>query len=257
MTNYVLKKLISCELFFLGKEGFFGVLVFSILVGFVSSTYYGLKEKLELAYADIRKKDQQKSELEVLKAKAELEALQSKINPHFLFNSLNSIAGLISIDAEKAEDMTLKLSELFRSVLKFNNDSFSTIEDELALIKTYLEIETIRFGKRLKYSFNIQKSVIDHKIPQLLIQPIVENALKHGIEPLTKGGEIKITIAEINNKISINVEDNGNGFPKHVSFGYGMTNTKKRLVNLYETNFEFEIYSDEQTRVNIMIPKNR
>ncbi len=242
--------------FFLGEIGFYIVLIFSGFVALVSTIYYNLKEKLELAFDDIRKKDQQKADLEILKTKADLESLQSKINPHFLFNSLNSIAGLISINPEKAETMTLKLSELFRSVLKFQPDIFSNLKDEIHLIETYLEIEKIRFGKRLKFKINIDTKLHNMKIPQLLIQPIVENSLKHGIEPIPEGGTVSIQITKKDGKISIVIEDNGVGFSSGISFGYGLTNVERRLKNLFGDTYEFFFESDKTTRVTILIPNH-
>ncbi len=245
----------SNSVFFLGETGFYIVLIFSGFVALVSTIYYNLKEKLELAYEDIHRKDQQKAELEILKARAELESLQSKINPHFLFNSLNSIAGLIAINPEKAETMTLKLSELFRSVLKFQAELFASLEDEVGLIQTYLEIEKIRFGERLNFNFNISKELNDVKIPRLLIQPIIENALKHGIEPASGGGTVSLNITEQNKKLTILIEDNGVGFSNGISYGYGLSNVEKRLKNLYDGEYNFYLESGKTTKVTMIIPR--
>mgnify|MGYP000085148321 CR=1 FL=1 len=239
---------------FLGQKTFWASFIFSINVGLIVSIYYGLKDRLEVAYEEIREKDQKTAELEVLKARAELEALQSKINPHFLFNSLNSIAGLTTIQPEKAEEMTLKLAQLFRSTLKFTDQSFSTIQEELRIIETYLEIEKIRFGKRLSYSIDVSPSLLNISIPQLLIQPIVENAIKHGIEPKTDGGTITVSIQKNNEMCVIFVQDSGVGFKSTASFGYGLTNVKKRLENLYDDLFLLDIESHNGTTITISIP---
>ncbi len=243
-------------IFYLDLETFKNILFYSSLVALLAIIYYNLKEELELAYEDLRKKDQQKAELEILKARAELESLQSKINPHFLFNSLNSIAGLVSIDAKRAEDITLKLAELFRSVLKFKTDIFSSIEEEIYLIKTYLEIEKIRLGKRLHFDIKIDQELNKEKIPQLLLQPIVENAIKHGIEPVAEGGSVSIQITKGNEAISVSIEDNGAGFSGGISFGYGLTNVQKRLENLYGDTYEIFFESEKTTKVNIVIPSH-
>lgn len=239
--------------FFLGKGGFRFAFIFSCFVAIVVTVYYGSKEKLEIAYEKIKVQERQKSELEVLKARAELEALQSKINPHFLFNSLNSIAGLASIAPEKVEDAILKLAELFRTTLG-EKGAFSPIGEELRLIENYLNIEKIRFGKRLDYTIEFDQKLREVKIPHLLIQPIVENAIKHGIEPKAKGGTINISIQKKENLLLIIVKDNGAGFKGDISFGYGLSNIQKRLENLYGNNHSFDIRSQNGSTVSITIP---
>jgi len=239
--------------FFLGEGGFWFAFIFSCFVAIVVIVYYGSKEKLEIAYEKIKLQERQKAELEVLKARAELEALQSKINPHFLFNSLNSIAGLATISPEKVEGTILKLAELFRSTIK-ENDDFSTIGEEIRLIENYLNIEKIRFGKRLNYTIEFDMKLRSFKIPSLLIQPLVENAIKHGLEPLTEGGNIIISVKENGDQNKIVVKDNGMGINGEISFGYGLTNITKRLENLYSKNYSFDIESERGTTVSINIP---
>ena len=243
---------IATNPYFLAAESFWFSFLFSCVIAIVVIVYYGLKEKLELAYEKIKIQERQKSELEILKAKADLEALQSKINPHFLYNSLNSIAGLASVAPEKVEDAILKLAELFRSTMK-ENGTFSTIGSEIRLVKNYLDIEKIRFGKRLNYTIKMQDDITTSKIPHLLIQPIVENAIKHGIEPLPEGGSIWISIQRKSDKNLIVVKDNGVGIKKDISFGYGLTSVRERLENIYKDKYSFKIESQEGTIVPIGI----
>jgi sensor histidine kinase YesM len=244
---------ISSRPYFLTTESFWFSFMFSCIVAIAVTIYYGLKEKLEQAYEQIKIKERQRSELELLKAKADLEALQSKINPHFLFNSLNSIAGLASIAPDKVENTILKLAELFRSTI-LEKDTFSTIEDEIRLIRNYLDIEKIRFGKRLNYIIDVNNNLDSLKIPHLLVQPIVENAIKHGIEPKLEGGKISISVQMDGKRCCILIQDDGLGINGEITFGYGLTNIKKRLDNLYGTDSTFTIESDNGTRVSITIP---
>jgi sensor histidine kinase YesM len=245
---------ITTSPYFLATESFWFSLMFSCIVAIVVIVYYGLKEKLETAYEKIKIQERQKSELEVLKTKADLEALQSKINPHFLFNSLNSIAGLATIAPEKVEDTILKLAELFRSTIK-ENDTFSSIGEEIRLIKNYLDLEKIRFGERLNYTIKVEDELSTFKIPHLLIQPLVENAIKHGIEPQPEGGSVCISVQKSAGQNIIVVKDNGVGFKGDISFGYGLTSISKRLENIYNDNYSFNIESENGTMVLIGIPR--
>ncbi len=240
--------------YFLATESFWFSFLFSCIVAIVVIGYDGLKEKLETAYERIKIQERQKSELEVLKTKADLEALQSKINPHFLFNSLNSIAGLATIAPEKVEDTILKLAESFRSTI-IENDTFSSIGEEVRLIKNYLDIEKIRFDKRLNYTIQVDDELSTLKIPHLLIQPLVENAIKHGIEPKPEGGSVRISIKKGAGKNIIIVEDDGVGIKGDISFGYGLTNIRKRLENIYKDTYSFNIESENGTMVSIGIPE--
>jgi sensor histidine kinase YesM len=121
------------------------------------------------------------SNLRELKAKAELKSLQSQINPHFLYNSLNSIASLAPIDAAKTQQMAHSLSDLFKYSINRKGKKTSTVKDEIEMVKSYLEIEKIRFGDRLQFDIDVDKDIEDYEIPLFLIQPLVENAVKHGI----------------------------------------------------------------------------
>lgn len=123
--------------------------------------------------------------------RAKLEALQARIRPHFLFNSMNTIASLIAIDPDQAESAILDLSELFRSTLN-NQKMLISAEEELTLCKRYLNIEGLRLGKRLRLRWDVEQSILPIKIPPLTLQPLLENAIYHGIQPLTEGGEISI-----------------------------------------------------------------
>ncbi|HEX4852135.1 MAG TPA: histidine kinase, partial [Puia sp.] len=127
-----------------------------------------------------------------LMTQTELQALQSKINPHFLYNSLNSIAGLVHEDADKAEDMTLKLSRLFRDSINSKGENMALVAEEVELVTTYLEIEKLRFGDRLEFVLDVDVSVRGEQIPRFLIQPLVENALKHGLNEMAGDGKLKI-----------------------------------------------------------------
>lgn len=138
-------------------------------------------------------------------ARAEIQALRARIRPHFLFNSMNTIASLISFQPDKAEKAVEDLSDLFRASLIEKNSN--TLDDELSLINSYLDIETLRLGDRLKIHWNIDNNAKDTEIPALILQPLVENAIYHGIEPLSEGGEITISAVLADDTLSISVKN--------------------------------------------------
>ena len=140
---------------------------------------------LRYVYLDYLAKQREKAELS-----SRLEALQSRIRPHFLFNSMNSIASLIASKPEQAENAVLDLSELFRATLN-TKDSYVSIREELELCKKYLNIEGLRLGDRLKLEWQVEDQVLNHLIPPLTLQPLVENAIYHGIQPIPEGGTIR------------------------------------------------------------------
>ncbi|HEY5327850.1 MAG TPA: histidine kinase [Mucilaginibacter sp.] len=198
-------------------------------------------------------------ELDLVKAKqlitqAELQTLQSKINPHFLYNSLNSIASLIHEDADKAEDMTLKLSQLFRYSINSPQENMAPVTEEMEIVNTYLAIEKIRFGDRLSFTTHIDDSVKNSKLPRFLLQPLVENALKHGLNGLANNGELKISITRDSENIVISIADNGKPFPAELNMGYGLQSTYDKLSLLYGENYRVQITNSPEKQIRILIP---
>jgi LytS/YehU family sensor histidine kinase len=189
-----------------------------------------------------------------LKTQAELQTLQSKINPHFLYNSLNSIAGLIHEDADKAEDMTLKLSRLFRYSINSNQENMALVTEEMEIVTTYLDIEKVRFGDRLGFVIDVCESVKNEHIPRFLIQPLVENALKHGLKDMASNGKLKISVTRDGENMMIAITDNGKPFPAELNIGYGLQSTYDKLALLYEENYQLQIINTPEKQVRILIP---
>ena len=228
---------------------------FNLLIVVVVSTiiYFYMSQK-----AVMNEKLRQK-ELDLVKAKqlitqAELQTLQSKINPHFLYNSLNAIAGLVHEDADKAEDMTLKLSRLFRYSINSPKENTATVTQEMEIVETYLSIEKVRFGDRLNFFTHIDDAAKEAIIPRFLIQPLVENALKHGLNDRTEGGELKIEIGVKGANISIAISDNGKSFPSELNMGYGLQSTYDKLTLLYGENYQVQIINVPEKQIRIEIP---
>lgn len=198
--------------------------------------------------------------LEKLKTRAELDALQAKINPHFLYNALNSIASLVHDDPDKAEEMTLLLSKLFRYSTGRDGELFASLADELEMVRTYLQVEQVRFGNRLTFSVEVSDPALnDLKLPQFLLQPVVENAIKHGIAKLADMGRIDVRIYEKAGELHLCVHDNGPVFPDDMSGGYGLRSIQDKLKLLYgdAARVELQNWPLKQVLLSIRMDKIR
>jgi two-component system LytT family sensor kinase len=200
-------------------------------------------------------------EQEKLLMAARVEALASQINPHFLFNTLTSISSLIRSKPETARMLIVKLSGLLRRLLR-SQEHFVTLREELEAIDEYLDIETIRFGPRLRVEKNIDPASLDIVVPSMLLQPLVENSIKHGLSP--KIGEGRITLKSVREKghIIIDVIDNGVGVPpapveRVQAGGIGLRNVNERLRVIYGANYQLQLDSvpGEGTCARIVIPE--
>lgn len=193
--------------------------------------------------------------LRELKAKAELKSLQSQINPHFLYNSLNSIASLAPIDALKTQKMAHSLSDLFKYSINRNGKKTSTVHDEVEMVKNYLDIEKIRFGERLQFTVMVDNDLENHEIPLFLIQPLVENAVKHGISRNEGIGKIELQIVKEQNEMKISVRDNGPDFPEGLLSGHGLQTVFDLLRLTYGDNATLNWTNTPLKMITITIPE--
>jgi two-component system LytT family sensor kinase len=200
-------------------------------------------------------------EQERLLMKARLEALTSQINPHFLFNTLNSVSSLIRTDPQQARVVVLKLSRILRRRLR-NNDKFSPLRDELEFISDYLSIEMTRFGEKLRFVKNVDPETLDMLVPSMLLQPLVENCIKHGLSGKVEGGVITIETSRVEDRLQVVVQDDGVGIPEEklatlFEQGIGVSNVAERLKVLFGN--EHRIFIDSQpgrgTRIAIEVPE--
>lgn len=196
--------------------------------------------------------------LEKLKTRAELDALQARINPHFLYNSLNSIASLVHVDPDKAEEMTLLLSKLFRYTTgRKTTDYFDTIENELEMVQTYLQVEKVRFGDRLLFTTEVTDPELKKlAVPKFILQPIVENAIKHGISRVADQGNIIVKIYEKDEWLHLCVHDNGPLFSETMGAGYGIKSIQDKLKLLYGDDAKLELINEPLKSVNISIRRS-
>lgn len=197
------------------------------------------------------------SALQAQLVQAQLQALKMQLQPHFLFNTLNSISSLVIKNPIQAQTMIAKLGDFLRMTLDFNENQMVLLNEELQFLRSYLDIEQTRFSDKLEVVFDVREDVLNAIVPHLALQPIVENSVKHGIAQLTEGGKIEINAKKIGDKLQLQIKDNGKGNgvfqPKEKT---GLSNVKARLQHLYGEEFSFEMKSEmsSATIVTIMIP---
>ena len=226
-------------------------LIISLIATTIVGAYQSQRTNLEVR---IKKKELDIVKLSQLKTQAELQTLQSRINPHFLYNSLNSIASLIHIDANRAEDMTLKLSKLFRYSINTQNENLTSVKEEVEIVNTYLDIEKVRFGNRINFNLDIADDTFNEKIPRFILQPLIENAIKHGLNDKIVGGEITLIIFKQEKEIVLIVSDNGKPFPTELNSGYGLQSTYEKLQLLYGDKYALQIINEPEKLIKITIP---
>ncbi len=211
-------------------------------------------------YRKYRERELKTSKLEAQLAQSRLQVLKMQLHPHFLFNTLNAISELIYRDAESAERMITDLSDLLR--MSFENLEVQEIplKQELEFLEKYIEIEQMRFHDRLKIEIEVSADTLDASVPNMILQPLVENAIKHGIAPRSEGGRIDIGARRNNGHLEITVSDDGIGVPfgdvEHMSEGVGLSNTRRRLRHLYgdRHRFDLEAVATRGLKVNLSIP---
>jgi len=187
-----------------------------------------------IAFENLRKAERRESELQMLAREAELQMLRTQVNPHFLFNSLNSISALTSIDAAAARDMTIALAQFFRQTLAMANFEKIPLSSELALCESFLTVEKIRFGKKLDAKIVADTDLQRSLIPPLVLQPLLENAIKHGIRNIAEGGIIEVNVTQRDAWLHIVVENPVEpDAPQASGNGMGLQNIRRRCVNLY------------------------
>jgi len=184
-------------------------------------------------FFNFKRSEVEKWKLEVAVKDAELIALKSQINPHFIFNSLNNIRSLVVENPEKARDMITHLSGLLRYSVQFNNREKVKLEDELEIVQNYLNLESIQFEDRLRYKLEIKPETLEMQIPPMAVQLLVENAIKHGIANLPSGGEINVRSFLQNNALIVEVINSGQLQETSDSTGIGLKNASDRLKLLF------------------------
>jgi signal transduction histidine kinase len=227
------------------------LLIYWAIVGVLYAITYG---------SELRRQERAAAVLEAELARAQLRMLKTQLQPHFLFNTLQGIATLIRHDPDSAVSMTARLGDLLRVSLERSGDQEVSLRDELSLLRTYLEIESMRYGNRLRIEYDVAPEALDCRVPDLLLQPLVENAIRHGIAPRARGGRLMIAAHVVGDRLHVRVEDDGVGLPRadgeEAIDGLGLGITRNRLAHLHPDH-HFRIAAAPEgigVRVDIEIP---
>ena len=221
------------------------MVVGGMLIGFpiIHGTGYALR-----FYRELKEKERLEEQLRALAAQAELKALKAQINPHFLFNTLNTIAALIHADPAQAEATVERLAEMFRHVLAGSERGLVPLEEELSFLNGYLEIEQARFGERLRVTREITPETLDVPVPSLILQPLVENAVRHG-QGANGSVDLTIRVRPHGDEVIITVADQGRGMSSRHGIGegagHGLRNVDDRLRKTYGEGYGLEIRGNE------------
>lgn len=204
-----------------------------------------------------RYRQRRAAELEASLARARLHALSKELQPHFLFNTLNGIAALVQEDPRLAEAMLVRLGDLLRVTLDEGREGEISLRLELEHLDLYLDLQQMRFGPRLAVVRDVPPDVLQAQVPAMLLQPLVENALTHGIGPKPGPGEVGITARRMGDRVSITVHDTGRGLSPVVKESTGVRNTRARLAAMFSGDYRFALESrgdGQGTLVTIEIP---
>lgn len=194
-----------------------------------------------------------KARLAQANTQAQLASLENRVQPHFLFNTLNSIAALTHDDPGRAEKMTTQLAALLRSSLDGQNTPLVSLGDELTLVRNYLDIERVRFGDRLRYSIDSDTAAADVRVPRMSIQTLVENSVKYAVSPRREGGTIAVRAALRDGTLRVDVTDDGPGFDAVLPEGHGLALLRARLQMLFADRGSLDI-TTRPTTVSVCVP---
>ena len=221
---------------------FLGVTVFSTIWSILYLAIATLRRSRETRNAEMQMK--------LALSNAELRALEAQVNPHFLFNCLNSIRGMIGEDPEQARDMITRLAGILRYSLQRDRRHMAPLSDEIGIVSDYLALEAIRFDDRLKVHVDIEESARKSLVPPMVLQTLVENAIKHGVEERAEGGDVEIHAAVRNGDLRIDVENPGTlNEPKSESTQIGLANARERLRILYGERASLRLAATREGRV--------
>jgi two-component system sensor histidine kinase AlgZ len=230
----------------------------SILAGLSIATYETLHWRLEETTLQLRTKELERERALKLATEAQLASLESRIHPHFLFNTLNSISSLIPDDPQRAERLLEQMAALLRFSLDANQSGLVPLSSELKIVADYLDIEKARFGERLRYRIDLSPDLNGAKVPPLSVQTLVENSVKFAIAPNRAGGEILISGRRDNGNLRVEVCDDGPGFTlESAPSGHGLDNLKGRLATLFGQDAALTLERHEQrNHMRLSVPEH-
>lgn len=229
----------------------------AIVFGTGAMVHASLRSRVQSMEEKLREKELSEERAQKLAAEARLHLLETQIHPHFLFNTLNSISSLISVNPNRAEQIVGKLATMLRTSLDTSGQPLIPLQQELAMVESYLEIERARFGDKLRSSIAVPPDLQSAKVPLMAVQSLVENAVKYGITPRSDGGEIVVVAAAENGNLRIEVRDTGPGFDlSAVRAGHGLDNLVSRLHVLFGAEARLNVVRrDGYSVVEMVLPR--
>jgi two-component system, LytTR family, sensor kinase len=234
-------------------------LFFSNVVDDITGAYVPIVLVAHMAsyYSRLRERERRASQLEGQLVKANLQALKGQLQPHFLFNTMHSISALMLTDVRAADKMMSRLSDLLRMSLESESEQITSLSHEVEFATAYLEIEKVRFGDRLNVVLDIAADTLDAQVPHLLLQPLVENAVRHGIARLSAGGEIQLVSRHDRDRLQLAIRDNGPGFDDmneaRSKSGLGLRATQERLQTLYGNDHALNLHSPPEGGIEVCL----
>ena len=228
-------------------------IILGITFGSVATYFFYAKARLRVSMGELQQERIKRLSSEKEALEANLRLLQAQIEPHFLFNTLSNVLSLIDTDPANGKSMLVDLIHYLRTSLSRTFPDPITLDQEMDMIKAYLNIQKIRMGERLNFKIELPDAVSKHSFPPMLLQPLVENALKHGLEPKMEGGEIMIKATEEEDLIRVEVMDTGCGFSSLHNAGVGIGNVKERIKLLYGEKGRFIIEENKPNGVRAII----
>jgi sensor histidine kinase YesM len=235
-----------------------GALLLSVVFGLGAFSYASMRDQLRRTEEKLHEKEVADARNEKLVAEARLRSLESRLHPHFLFNTLNSISALIRVDPARAEQMVGRLSALLRSSLDTSSRSLIPLAQELAMVEDYVDIERARFGDKLRGRVEVPAELRDAQVPPLSVQSLVENAVKHGITPQRSGGEVLVSASAENQQLTIEVSDTGDGFDlTALRPGHGLDSLIMRLDALFSADARLNVSRrGDRCVVHMVLPRS-
>jgi two-component system LytT family sensor kinase len=208
-------------------------------------------------YQDFRAGEVEQSELKAQLAQAQLQALKMQLHPHFLFNTLHSISALVLEDPPRANSMIARLGDFLRLTLDHSDQQMVGLKEEIEFLRCYLEIEQVRFEDRLSVGFTIEPTALSAQVPHLILQPLVENAIRHAIAPRATLGYINIEARRLAGRLRVEVKDNGPGIKANVNSvekqGVGLNNVRARLEQIYGNEYRFEMQNVSEGGLTVVL----
>ena len=228
-----IRKKVTGDLYRIGIGAGLILIFIPLFVLAIVSKFFIDRSRAATALAETKKKEAEYHQMSRQVTEAKLSALQAQVEPHFLYNTLASVQALTEVDPQKANEMTGHLIQYLRNALPKMRESVSTVGQEIELVRAYLNILKMRMGKRLEFTIDVPLELMDAPFPPLMLPSLVENAIKHGLEPQREGGAVAIRAERSDGRLRMIVEDTGRGFSETPGTGVGLTNIRERLAALY------------------------